>query len=272
MKTNNELEKTNVNKVAEVWDGFARKYGTDRRASTPDAFLVDLELRILKKYIKDGTKFLDIGCGNGYTSIELAKKHRIEVTGIDISHELINYANQILAHQKGMLKGSAVFKVANVLDPNLKDDLGEESFDMILTKRVIINILTWNEQKETIQKIVELLKPGGIYLMIEATIQGHEKIGELRKKFNLSKTPIRWHNFYLDEEKLIPFLQKQFKKVDYRDFSSTYYIGSRLIQPLLLKPFGKEPNYDFFLNWLFSKLPSIGSYGMQKLFVCKKGE
>jgi tRNA (cmo5U34)-methyltransferase len=264
-------EKTDVNKVAEVWDGFARKYGIDRRTSTPDAYLVDLELSILKKYIKDGKKFLDIGCGNGYTSIQLAKKRQIDIVAIDISGEMINNANLILKNQKGKLRGRAEFKTANILDPGFVEDLGQNRFDIVLTKRVLINILTWNEQKESITKIRKLLKPGGTYIMIEATIQGYEKINRLRERFKLARTPIRWHNNYLDEENLVPFLKEEFDIVHERDFSSTYYIGSRVIQPLLLKPFGKEPEYDFFLNRFFSCLPSFGGYGMQKLFVCRKG-
>jgi 2-polyprenyl-3-methyl-5-hydroxy-6-metoxy-1,4-benzoquinol methylase len=266
-----EPEKTDVKKVAEVWDGFAKKYGTDRRTSTPDAFLVDLEIRVLRKYIKDGISLLDIGCGNGYTSLELARKRNVEVTGIDISPELIKYANQLLEEQQGNLKGSAKFEVANVLDPDFQSGLSKTTYDVILTKRVIINILTWEEQKEAILKIKQLLKPGGIYLMIEATTQGHEKISRLRERYKMPRTAVRWHNCYLDEEKLYLFLREHFEKVSYRDFSSTYYIGSRFIQPLILKPFGKEPDYDFFMNRIFSRLPSIGNYGMQKLYVCRKG-
>ena len=269
---NTESNKTDVKKVAEVWDGFAKKYGTDRRTSTPDGYLVDLELRVLNKYIKDVVTLLDIGCGKGYTSSELAKKRRIQVTGVDISTELIYYANQLLDSQKRLLKGSVVFKNANVLDTRFTQEYGAKSYDIILTKRVIINILTWEEQKETIKKVCNLLKPGGLYLMIEATTQGHEKISQLRRKFNFSTTPVRWHNRYLDEEKLLPFLKEEFSSVYLKDFSSTYYMGSRLLQPMLLRPFGKEPDYDFFLNWIFSRLPSFGNHGMQKLFVCSKGD
>jgi 2-polyprenyl-3-methyl-5-hydroxy-6-metoxy-1,4-benzoquinol methylase len=265
-------EKTDVNKVAEVWDGFARKYGVDRRTSTPDAYLVDLELRVLRKYISNGVRLLDLGCGNGFTSIQLARTRRIDVTGIDVSTEMINYANQILESLKGKLKGTAEFRTANILDSSFNDSLGQNGFDIVLTKRVLINILTWNEQKESITKICKLLKPGGTYLMIEATLQGYDKINRLRERFKLARTPIRWHNNYFDEEKLLPFLKEIFTQVHPWDFSSTYYVGSRVIQPLLLKPFGKEPEYDFFLNRFFSCLPSFGDHGMQKLFVCKKGD
>lgn len=271
-KMGEKVQKTDVNKVAAVWDEFAKKYELDRRTSTPDAYLVDLEIKTLLKHIKNGGKLLDIGCANGYTSVSLARKRNIEAIGIDISSEMIKYANQLLKRDKEKLKGTAEFRVGNILDASFIKSLGWGNFDIALTKRVLINILTWDEQKDAITKIWRLLKPQGKYVMIEATVQGYEKMNRLRERFNLPKTLIRWHNNYLDEQKLIPFLKEKFDDIRVRDFSSTYYIGSRVIQPLVLKPFGKEPKYDAWINCFFSSLPSVGNYGIQKLIVCKKGK
>lgn len=267
-----EVKKTDVNKVTAVWDEFAQKYKLDRRTSTPDAYLVDLEIKTLIHFIKNGRELLDIGCGNGYTSIKLARKRKIEIIGIDISAEMIKYANQLAKYEGKKLKGTAEFRVGNILDPNFVESFGQGNFDIVLTKRTLINILSWDEQKECIARIWRLLKPKGIYIMIEATMQGYEKINSLREKLHIPRTPIRWHNVYLDEEKLIPFLKERFQITHISNFSSTYYVGSRVIQPLILKPFGKEPQYDSCINRFFSSLPSFGNYGIQKLFVCRKEE
>lgn len=253
-----------------VWDAFARKYGLDCRASTPDAYLVNLEIRTLRKYIGNGERVLDIGCGNGYTSIKLAQKKAIKVIGIDISSEMIRCAKRMLRNHRGKLKGEVQFELGNILSPHFVERFGRDWFDTVLTKRTLINVLSWSEQKEAIIKILHLLKPKGKYVLIEGTIQGYKKMNNLRERFGIARTPIRWHNNYLDEEKLIPFLNENFDIICLRNFSSTYYIGSRVIQPLLLKPFGKEPSYDFFLNLFFSYLPSLGNYGIQKLIVCRK--
>jgi SAM-dependent methyltransferase len=252
---------SDAGKVADVWDDFAREHGSDRRASTPDAFLVDLETRVLRRYIKNRVRLLDIGCGNGYTAIQLAQKRKIDVTGIDISPEMIRVA----AESACRLGLDYKFAVGNILDPELK----LTNYDVVLTKRVLINILTWKEQRAAVEQIRRLLGPGGVYLASETTVQGHNRIGDLRKKFGLPQTPIRWHNNYLDEGVFLPFLKQEFGRVTVYDFSSTYYVGSRVIQPVLQKPWGKQPSYDSPINWLFSHLPSVGSYGMQKLFVCE---
>src|SRR4030042_1492737 len=146
-KMNKEAQKTDVSKVAAVWDGFAQKYELDRRTSTPDAYLVDLEIRTLLKHIKNGGKLLDIGCANGYTSISLARKRKIEALGIDISSEMIKYANQLLKLEEGKLQGTAEFRLGNILDPDFVGGYGQGNFDTVLTKRVLINILSWDEQK-----------------------------------------------------------------------------------------------------------------------------
>jgi len=263
-------DNTDVDKVREVWDGFAREYGTDSRASTPDAYMVELEIRTLLRYFRNGEKVLDIGCGNGYTDIKLLQRRNLYLTGIDISPELINLAKQLASKHADRIRNSPEYIVDNVLDSTFEQRFKQASFDSILTKRAIINILTWEEQRAVIARIARLIRPGGRYIMIEATVQGHERIGNLREKFGMTKTPIRWHNRYLDENELIPYLNEQFGTVYLNDFSSTYYVGSRLIQPLLLKPFRKEPRYDFFLNNIFSRLPSIGDFGLQKLIICRK--
>lgn len=264
--------RTDVDKIKAVWDDFARKYGLDCRASTPDACLVDLEVRTLRKYIGNGEKLLDIGCGNGYTSIKLAQKRTIKVIGIDISSEMIQCANQMLRNYMRKLKGEVQFEVGNILSLDFVEHFGEGRLDTVVTKRTLINVLSWGEQKETIIKILHLLKPKGKYIMIEGTMQGYENMNSLRERFGIPRTPIRWHNNYLDEGRLIPFLNENFDITCVRNFSSTYYIGSRVIQPLILKPFRKEPRYDFFLNRLFSYVPSFGDYGIQKLIVCRKKE
>ena len=272
MTNDGKIIKTDVAKVRSVWDEFAQKYGMDRRASTPDAYLVDLEIRTLTRQIKNGDRVLDIGTGNGYTALKLAMKKNIYITGIDISQEMVSNASKMREKYSSHIKGNAQFEIGNILDTEFLNRFQSDSYDVILTKRSLINILSWKEQKESISKFYKLLKPAGKYIMIEATVQGYENINRLRERFGISKTRIRWHNNYLDEEKLIPFLNSTFQSVYFKDFSSTYYVGSRVIQPLLLKPFGKEPSYDFRLNWFFSHLPSSGNYGIQKLIVCHKKE
>jgi len=89
--------------------------------------------------------------------------------------------------------------------------------------------------------------------------------------FLLIHHKILLHN-YFDEDKLIQFLAQHSKIIEKINFSSTYYLGSRWLQPLVLKLIKKEPSYDFLGNRIFSFMPSIGNFGIQVLFISQKSE
>jgi len=57
-----------------------------------------------------------------------------------------------------------------------------------------------------------------------------------------------------------------------KKFSSIYYIASRFLRYLTLKP-GEKDSYDNEINNLFSKYSETensGDFGLQKLYVLKK--
>jgi hypothetical protein len=183
---------------------------------------------------------------------------------------MINNANELLEKDNPILKGQVNFQAYDILDQQTEQCLGTNLFDRIISKRTLINIPTWEGQKEAILRIFRLLKPGGIFMMMEATLQGYQKINYLREKFGINRTNIRWHNNYFDEPRLMQFLGQFSKIIAKRNFSSTYYLGSRWLQPLILKLVKKEPSYDFWGNRAFSFLPSIGNFGIQVLFILQK--
>ena len=57
------------------------------------------------------------------------------------------------------------------------------------------------------------------------------------------------------------------------NFASTYYVGTRILKPLLIRDLGAsidavDPNMHW--NQWFAKVPAAGNYGTQKLFVFRK--
>ena len=80
-------------------------------------------------------------------------------------------------------------------------------------------------------------------------------------------------NFYVDEEKLLNDVSKELKLVRIVNFASTYYIGSRVVKPILLSLVGAKssiPKPDHWMNKLFAKLPPFGAFGTQKLMILEK--
>ncbi len=83
-------QKTNTS-----WGGVANWY--DEYLQSPDSYQKAVILPNLMRILdpRRGEKILDLACGQGFFSEEIAKRHA-EVIGVDISHELIEKADQRL--------------------------------------------------------------------------------------------------------------------------------------------------------------------------------
>ena len=205
----------------------------------------------LEKYIKPGQKVLEIGCGNGVTAIHLAKNCKLKITASDYSQEMIKEAKKLAQDQK--LKGSVEFKCLDVTF--LKKS--KARYDLIYTERVIINLLTWKEQKKAIQNICGLLKRGGFFLMLENSADGLKKINAFRKCIGLNAIQAPWHNRYLNDQEIQSLKIKGIKldNIDY--YSSVYYFLSRIVNAFLAKHKNNKPDYNSKINRLALSLPSI---------------
>jgi len=100
--------------VLEFWN---KRASLAEVAGTPDLMAKQLEIKIISKHIKEGQKILEIGCGNGMTAIELARRFDINLTGIDFSEKMISEARRLASENHlgadvvpvlfhGMKKGS----------------------------------------------------------------------------------------------------------------------------------------------------------------------
>jgi hypothetical protein len=80
-------------------------------------------------------------------------------------------------------------------------------------------------------------------------------------------------NEYIDEERLKADLPIDLRLVEVVNFASSYYVGTRVLKPLLAKVLGDalaaaNPNLEW--NRWFSELPAWGDYGTQKLLIFEK--
>lgn len=262
MIKNKKLE----NKIKNFWDERAREYQQQGNATSPDMIDRELEIENIGKYIKKNTKVLDIGCGNGYSTIKFARRENIEITGMDYSDKMIEQANIVLSNLNSNLKKRVRFQAGDILKMDSK-----ENFDIVITCRCLINLINFNEQKAAIKNIFRALRKDGLYIMCENTLDGLNKINSMRKLVGLSEISMRWHNQYLDEKLLFNFLKQYFQILEINNFGSLYYIASRVFNAKLT-PKGKEPDYLSEINKIAAKLPSVGDYGPTKIFLLKKIE
>lgn len=233
----------NVATSARVLAFWNERAALGAAAGTNDLTAKQLEMEALKAFIKPEQSILDAGCGNGTTALYIAGQHPVKVHGMDFSPEMVAAANAEL--EKRHLTDSQVsFSVGNVKEAAALP----ERYDIVLTERVLINLSSWEEQREAIRGLIGLLKPGGKYLMCENLRDGLENLNVLRERVGLPTIQSPWHNRYLQRDELatIDFADK----VEEVDFSSPYYFMSRVVNAWLAREEGREPSYDAPVNRL----------------------
>jgi ubiquinone/menaquinone biosynthesis C-methylase UbiE len=262
-------EQFSIERVRDYWTNQALEHGGSPAASWSDIWAIDLEVREIIKRLEDGDRLLDIGCANGYSSIQLAAHKRVSILAMDYIPEMIQEARRRLLEFKQGLCGSIVFEVGDIL--NLPQFT--ELFDKIVVIRVIINLSTWERQRQALRNCVKALKPGGKLLLSEATLQGWKRLNALREEWGLAAIPMPPFNQYVDEELVVNELRDEMDLVEIANFASSYFVGTRVIKPLLINALAAnmdpaDPTMEW--NRWFSSIPAAGDYGTQKIFVFQK--
>lgn len=104
------------------------------------------------KFIGDvkGKKILDLGCGEGGYSRELAKRGA-ELVSIDCSKKAIEYAAKLACDEKLQIQHF-------VRNSNDLFDIVSEQFDIVLCSMMLMDC---EDFEGTIREVVRVLKPGG---------------------------------------------------------------------------------------------------------------
>jgi len=247
--------------VLNFWNDRAR---LAELAGSRDFVAKELEVSTLIKYIQPGQKILEVGCGNGYTAVEFARRMAVDIYAIDFSPEMIKSARKLA--DESILRGRVRFEVSDVR----KLPSSEASFDLIYTERLLINLHDWPAQAKAIQDITARLKPGGCYLMCENSQDGLDRINELRETCGLDAITPPWHNRYLRDSEVAALHIEGLKLAEVNCYSSTYYFISRVVNAWLAAQEGEEPKYDAKVNQLALLLPAIGEFGQGKLWIWEK--
>ena len=127
--------------------------------------------KILRPYVKEGMSALDLGCGPGFFTVEMAR--RVGKTGMVVAADL----------QQGMLdilkKKLAAAGLAGRVKFNLSRPAGTglaERFDFIMVFYMLHEV---PDQARFLAEIHSLLKPGGKVLLVEP--KWHVTRDEFRK-------------------------------------------------------------------------------------------
>jgi ubiquinone/menaquinone biosynthesis C-methylase UbiE len=258
-----------IEQIRDYWTEQARQHDAAPAASWSDVRVMEMEVREICRHLADRDRVLDVGCANGFSTLQFAQARAIDITGVDYIEGMIAAARQQQEELQSSLRGRARFEVGNALHLDFPDNY----FDKVIVIRVIINLGSWEQQLKGLHECIRVLRPGGTLLLSEAIVQGWQRLNALRGEWGLEPIPMPTFNNYLDEERVRETLAGSCELVKVSDFASTYYVGTRVLKPLLARLAGRPDqvaNPMCELNRWLSLLPPAGDYGTQKLFVFRK--
>jgi ubiquinone/menaquinone biosynthesis C-methylase UbiE len=241
----------------------------DERTTACDYNLRDLEISLASEYIRDRDVVLDAGCGLGVALRRHCQTRVIECYGLDYSENMVQAARSIT---KEKAPGFAIqFDCGSVAALPYSDS----KFDVVTTHRCLMALLDWELQKKAIMEIHRVLKPGGVYVMMEGTIDGLDRLNFFRRKFDLPEIDAdgrdRLFTRKFVEADLLSFCKPSFELVRTQRFGMYYFI-TRILQPLLVAP--ESPRYDHPINEVaktIAKLvPDFESIGHLVGFILRK--
>jgi len=250
--------------IKEFWEEQGKKFGTSNEASWNDRFCIELEIDTIGKYIGKEKKVLDVGCANGFSTIKQSRRNRTcKFIGIDYAVSLIEAANKAKKDAD-----SVDFQIGDARELSFKDN----TFDVVYTTRVLINLPTWSEQTQAINECIRVCKPGGTIVFSEAFWEPMELLNAMRMLRGLEAITMHDFNRYLRMSALKKLLISKNLTFHVDDFSSIYYLGTRFLKQLIAGP-DSYLNYMDEINEAFYELEnkfSGGGVGIQQAVIVLK--
>ncbi|WP_440969835.1 class I SAM-dependent DNA methyltransferase [Peribacillus frigoritolerans] len=137
-----------------TYERFAYVYDELMKDAPYEKWLMILTAK-LERYGIDGRKVLDLACGTGEMTVELAQ-HGFEVTGVDLSDEML-----LVANEKAVKLGLSI----PLFQQNMAELEGLGQFDCVTIFCDSLNYLRDEEDiVKTFSRVHEHLKDGGLFM------------------------------------------------------------------------------------------------------------
>lgn len=168
------------NKSSRFWDKRSKVFDEQVLSVYENAYKKTIKRAI--PFLKPEDTMLEIGCGTGNATIPLSQYVK-KITAIDISEEMMLKAAE-KAKEEG--RENITFRQKDLLEL----DIEQESYDVVAAYNVLLYM---KNQEKVLEKIYDILKPGGVFL--SAT----DCLGR-----NLSKESVR--KFWKSKLHLMPYV------------------------------------------------------------------
>jgi ubiquinone/menaquinone biosynthesis C-methylase UbiE len=255
---------------------FGRRNATDPYATSRDYNARELEIESIRSRVDGKGTILDLGCGNGYTLISLAKDLKdFRMLGVDFTASLIEGALAIRDERKAELQSFPEFICADAVEYIRRCE--SESVRYIITERFVQNLPNDDLQKEMVRQAFRVLTSGGRFLMCEGSEDGFLSLNRLRESVGLSTIRATSKDniatIRIKDTEFEEFATKEIGFTLVEKFGySQYFVMTRVLHPLLIYP--QSPRFDAQINDLAKliqeNMPFDAGYGSNTLWMFEK--
>lgn len=151
-----------MDKSAKFWNRMAEGYS---KKPIDDEAAYQKKLQVTREYFRPEMEVLEFGCGTGSTAI-LHAPYVNHIRAIDFSSKMIEIAK---AKAQAANISNVSFEVASIETLDVK----EKAYDAVLGMS-ILHLL--ENRDETIKKVFEILKPGGVFVSSTVCMEGVLKV------------------------------------------------------------------------------------------------
>lgn len=210
------------------------------RPTARDPYLQIAVEDVIERYLWNSAKVLDIGCGDGMSSLRFAQ-NVAEVLGVDYVDGFVRLAEKN-AQTKEVC--NAHFSQQDVLElSNLNET--SEPFDIAVSIRCLINLPSWDLQSRALKEIAAVIRPGGLYMCSEGWQDGWDELNLARERTGLSPMAVVSYNKLIRRSDFEAEAGKYFEIINYQSLG-LYLFLSRVFQPNFVKP--EEPSHTHDIN------------------------
>ena len=235
------------------------------QSTTQDVYLREIEARVLSGILARHRpqRVLDAGCGDARTTVRLAGEFP------DTQFIAGDYSTAMLRNAEANVR-TAKLQNVRLCELDVTRPLQQTALDLVYTTRCLINLPDWEAQQQAIDYLRGALKAGGLYVMIENFIEGHDNFNRVRQAFGLAAIAVREHNLFFERARTEAHLRGKFEIAEETNISSAYYLVSRVVYSKLCDDQGVKPDYFDAHHRYAAALPFSGEYGPVRMLCLRK--
>lgn len=251
-----------------LWEKRGSELSDREEYSSPDVFLTRQENKVMRNVLlrlKPKT-VLDIGCGNGFSTLQISRDTEFDFTGIDYSQEAIGNAKRMTI-QSGA-------KNVNFVEGDMTNmPFANSVFDFAYMKRSLCNLPSLEMQKRAIDECARIIPSGGTLGIFELIREGYDTLTRLRLKNGLPPLRHPNHTRIPSQLEILEMTKKNFDVLEINDPTSTYYLATRFLYPLCVNVLGGDISklkFDTLFHRAMALLPPISNLGANKLYLFRR--